>query len=346
MYCQQQLQKNNNIRELLFCNPKQSLFLWISGLLFLFTPVRLLQWSETATSRSSTFSITENHVLKGYVIQRQQSYDFLSCAHLCLTRSGCASVNYENVRNGICELNGHGSSICVTNALIPQPGYLFGLLLPSQIVPGGKYIFTTLGARGRTGPTSTAGYKGTSLESQVILDKGIQIWTVPVTGTYVIEASGASGANGTCAASLLWKLGGLGAKITGTFPLVRGTQLKVLVGQEGGTIAHLADRPGGGGGGSFVTLMDDSPLIIAGGGGGGGTARDNFKDGDPGQATRNGSQCGGTQGGGGQVCNAQTGKRDPSFFAGGGARVLGNGESGLPIGKAPLSFRKGGTGVC
>ena len=128
------------------------------------------------------------------------------------------------------------------------------------------------------------------------------------------------------------------AKITGTFQLAQGTQLKVLVGQEGGTIAEFSDRPGGGGGGSFVTLMDDSPLIIAGGGGGGGPARDNFTDGDPGQATRNGSQCGGTQGGGGQVCNAQTGKRDPSFPAGGGAGVLGNGNSGMALGVAPLSF--------
>ena len=166
-----------------------------------------------------------------------------------------------------------------------------------------------------------------------------------MTGTYVIEASGASGANGTDAASLLlWKLGGLGVKITGTFQLVQGTQLKVLVGQEGGTIAEFPDRPGGGGGGSFVTLMDDSPLIIAGGGGGGGAARDNFTDGDPSQATRNGSQCGGTQGGGGQVCDAQTGKRDPSFSAGGGAGVLGNGNSGMALGVAPLSFRNGGMG--
>ena len=179
-----------------------------------------------------------------------------------------------------------------------------------------------------TGPTSTAGYKGTSLEGQVILDKGIQIWTVPVTGTYVIEASGASGANGTDAASLLlWNLGGLGAKITGTFQLAQGTQLKVLVGQEGGTIAEFPDRPGGWGGESFVTLMDDSPLIIAGGGGGGGAARDNFTDGDP-----------------GQVCNAQTGKRDPSFPAGGGAGVLGNGNLGMALGVAPLSFGNGGMG--
>ncbi|XP_068747641.1 ALK tyrosine kinase receptor-like [Montipora capricornis] len=314
----------------------------IISLLIFVTPVRLLE-RKGDTSRSSIVRIIENPILTGCVIHRQRSYDFLSCAHLCLGRSDCVSVNYENVRNGICELHCLSSpaSGLDTNAFSAKRGYLLGHL----IIPERKYIFTTLGARGATGPTSTAGYKGTSLEDQVILDKGIQIWTVPVTGTYVIEACGASGANGTFAASLLlWKLGGLGAKITGTFQLVQGTQLKVLVGQEGGTNNFFFDRPGGGGGESFVTLMDDSPLIIAGGGGGGGAARDNFTDGDPGQATRNGSQCGGTQGGGGQVCNAQTGKRDPSLSAGGGAGVLGNGDSGLPIGEAPLSFGNGGTG--
>jgi len=38
-------------------------------------------------------------------------------------------------------------------------------------------------------------YLGTSLEGKVTLDNGIQIWTVPVTGTYVIEVAGASGAS-------------------------------------------------------------------------------------------------------------------------------------------------------
>ena len=75
----------------------------------------------------------------------------------------------------------------------------------------------------------------------------------------------------------------------GTFQLAQGTQLKILVGQEGdrGMNLNSPDRPGGGGGGSFVTLTNNTPLIIAGGGGGGGTSRDNFKDGDPGQATEN-----------------------------------------------------------
>ena len=167
-----------------------------------------------------------------------------------------------------------------------------------------------------------------------------------MTGSYVIEASGASGANGTEAmpiSSFPWKRGGLGAKITGTFQVNQGTQLKILVGQEGGTKADFSSRPGGGGGGSFVTLLDDTPLIIAGGGGGGG-ASDNFTDGDPGQATRNGTQCGGTHGDGGKVCNADTGKIDLKLATAGGAGIRGDGYSGVKIGEPALSFRNGGTG--
>ena len=97
-----------------------------------------------------------------------------------------------------------------------------------------------------------------------------------MTGNYVIEASGASGANGTnpFVSPFHWRRGGLGAKISGTFQVYQGTQLKILVGQESGTCA-FPPGPGGGGGGSFVTLLDDTPLIVAGEGGGGGT-RDNF----------------------------------------------------------------------
>ncbi|XP_044182562.1 leukocyte tyrosine kinase receptor-like [Acropora millepora] len=306
-----------------------------SGILFIVVTTVMLQLQRTETSRSSIVSITENHVLKGCGIHKQRSYDFLSCVHLCMTRSDCASVNYENVENGMCELNRPPSLTSVTNKALP--GYLFGQLVIN-------YIFTTLGARGAYGPTSTAGYQGTSLEDQVILNKGIQTWTVPVTGSYVIEAAGASGGNGSYrfVPPGPWKLGGLGAKITGTFQLNQGTQLKILVGQEATTATAHFNRPGGGGGGSFVTLLDNTPLIVAGGGGGGG-ARENFTNGDPGQATRNGSQCGGTQGGGGKVCNASSGQEDFSLFAGGGAGIRGNGRS-HKWELAPHSFITGGTG--
>ncbi|XP_015747135.1 PREDICTED: ALK tyrosine kinase receptor-like isoform X3 [Acropora digitifera] len=315
-----------------------------SSILFLAITTVRLQLQRTETSRSSTVSITENHVLIGCGIHKQRSYDFLSCVHLCLARSYCASVNYENVKNGMCELNRLCSSTTELqkNIFIAQWGYVFGQL----ILSGRKYIFTTLGARGPNGPIGTAGYQGTSLEEQVILNKGIQIWTVPVTGSYVIEASGASGANGTEVNSVSpfpWKRGGLGAKITGTFRVNQGTHLKILVGQEGGRKTDYPSRPGGGGGGSFVTLQDDTPLIIAGGGGGGG-ASDNFTDGDPGQATGNGTRCGGTKGDGGKVCNANTGKVDPKLVAGGGAGIRGDGYTSVAITEAALSFINGGTG--
>ena len=210
-----------------------------------------------------------------------------------------------------------------------------------------KYAFTTLGARGETGPSHISGYAGTSLEGKVTLNNGIQIWTVPATGTYVIEASGGSGGNGSDGRQsnpIPWTLGGLGAKISGSFKLSRGTQIKILVGQEGGTSISFSDRPGGGGGGTFVVLSDDTPLIIAGGGGGGGTTSNQLTNGDPGQATANGTQCGGTGGSGGQVCNADTGNSDSSLRSGAGAGLRGDGKGGLAVANGALSFTKGGTG--
>ena len=168
-----------------------------------------------------------------------------------------------------------------------------------------------------------------------------------MTGTYVIEASGGSGGNGTDGTQsnpIPWTLGGLGAKILGSFKLSRGSQIKILVGQEGGTSITFADRPGGGGGGTFVTLSDNTPLIIAGGGGGGGPTRNQFTEGDPGQATANGTQCGGTGGHGGQVCNADTGKNDSTLTSGAGAGLRGDGKGGVAIATGALSFTKGGTG--
>ena len=81
-----------------------------------------------------------------------------------------------------------------------------------------------------------------------------------MTGAYVIEVSGASGANGTKKGkdSVSWRLGGLGAKIKGTFKLQQGTQLKILVGQEGHRTGAFYQPPGGGGGGSFVALLNNT----------------------------------------------------------------------------------------
>ena len=169
-----------------------------------------------------------------------------------------------------------------------------------------------------------------------------------MTGIYVIEVLGASGANGTEIGNdpVFWRLGGLGAKISGTFKLYQGTQLKILVGQEGlRDEGFTPDAPGGGGGGSFVAMLNNTPLIIAGGGGGGSSGRKQFKDGDPGQAKENGTRCGGTGGSGGQVCDADTGNVDYDLAAGGGAGLNGDGRGGpLGLAHSPLSFINGGTG--
>ena len=166
-----------------------------------------------------------------------------------------------------------------------------------------------------------------------------------MTGIYVIEVSGAQGASSKNSSYDPWRLGGLGAKISGTFKLQQGTQLKILVGQEGHRTDKFGDMAGGGGGASFVALLNNTPLIIAGGGGGGGSAIGQFKDGDPGQAAENGTRCGGTGGSGGQVCNATTGNIDHGVLAGGGAGLKGdgNGVSSITV-QTPSSFINGGTG--
>ena len=54
--------------------------------------------------------------------------------------------------------------------------------------------FTALGATGRLGPTSVGNYyHGQDHEGQVTVNKGIQMWKIPATGMYTIEAAGAAG---------------------------------------------------------------------------------------------------------------------------------------------------------
>ena len=133
------------------------------------------------------------------------------------------------------------------------------------------YSFTNAGATGRQGPDQSqvdTAYSGTALDSSVtVTATGIQQWTVPATGTYRIEAYGASGANASTY--------GLGAVMKGSFTLTAGDVLWILAGQAGeGSYAAYAQI--GGGGGSYVstgaTLSGSSLLIVAGGGGAAGAS--------------------------------------------------------------------------
>ena len=86
-----------------------------------------------------------------------------------------------------------------------------------------SYTFTTCGATGPNGPAQGAcdtAYTSTDLDGDVTVTGGIQSWTVPVTGTYSITATGAQGAAGEASV-----VGGLGTEISGEFELTAGTTL-------------------------------------------------------------------------------------------------------------------------
>lgn len=206
--------------------------------------------------------------------------------------------------------------------------------------------FTTLGATGRLGPTSVGTYyQGQDHEGQVTVNKGIQMWKIPATGMYTIEAAGAAGGNDKFTSS---SKRGKGARVKGNFHLKRGDVLKILVGQEGGV--NSVSGGAGGGGGSFVVNDDNTALLIAGGGGGvdkmkGESPRCHGSGTSDGNAGYGGSQFQGGTGGKG----AEEG--DNNYSGGGGGGFETNGRSNQNFGGAKgtggeggKSFYKGGVG--
>ena len=110
--------------------------------------------------------------------------------------------------------------------------------------------FTNCSATGRTGPTqsqvNSTYTSGNPLYNAVTINtQGIQEWTVPQTGSYIIEVWGAEGGSSTGYPHT----GGKGARMKGTFTLSQGAVLKILVGQKGDDVRCTP----GGGGGTFVT---------------------------------------------------------------------------------------------
>ena len=94
--------------------------------------------------------------------------------------------------------------------------FLSNIIFNSNSRDGGSvYTFTTCGQSGRFGPSqnqANAAYSGSNIS--VTVNNGIQEWTVPATGNYVIEAYGARGGNG---AQLAVGDHGEGAYVKGTF---------------------------------------------------------------------------------------------------------------------------------
>lgn len=87
-------------------------------------------------SRSSMISVTKGHVLTGHVIHKQRTSDIMACAQLCLARLKCTSFNYENTRNGLCELNKKsldGDMVVGKNMLSSKKGHSFSQLINLRV---------------------------------------------------------------------------------------------------------------------------------------------------------------------------------------------------------------------
>ncbi len=130
--------------------------------------------------------------------------------------------------------------------------------------PSDPWSFTSAGAVSGTGPTqaqANAAYAGTSLENQVTINiQGVQEWTVPATGTYLVQLWGASGWSGNNA-------GGKGGYVQGNLSLSMNDTLFVYVGGQG-TVSGPANTPSGGGwNGGGDGQSNNSSNSVGGGGG-------------------------------------------------------------------------------
>jgi hypothetical protein len=202
--------------------------------------------------------------------------------------------------------------------------------------PGSTFVFSNAAATGRLGPTQSqidANYSSTNLANSVTINtQGIQEWTVPSTGNYRIEATGAKG-GGTH--------GGHGAKMIGTFTLSANSVLKILVGQMGTSLTSGRNDHSGGGGTFVIEAPYDSSaaILVIAGGGGGALVNGTTSQGSVSSSGSNGS--GGHQNGSGGT-NGNGGNKD-NQTTDGGAGFLTNGQSGNPN-PAPNSFINGGQG--
>jgi hypothetical protein len=215
------------------------------------------------------------------------------------------------------------------------------------------HTFTPAGATGRFGPTLTqcrSAYSSATWAQNnnffTMTTQGYQVWTVPQTASYRIEARGANGG------SSFGGPGGGGARMIGVFSLTRGQKLRIVVGQPGTNNTGLN---GGGGGASYVMQETGSTtadiFVIAGGGGAGGYQNNATNRGattaDPSQPGWNGSSNislnNGRTGGTGGLMFDTTGS------GAGGGGLLGDGQTSInsaqqAAGKGGQSFVNGGVG--
>jgi large repetitive protein len=160
---------------------------------------------------------------------------------------------------------GSPSQVCFVSGGVGTMGStsLTGVNVNCYSSQDGEILFSACDGSGAGGPSQdycSAAYGETQMNGQITLTGGIQTWTVPQSGDYVLTASGAQGGTSQFP-------GGLGAAESGIFTLAAGDSIQVIVGQMG-TGSASANQCGGGGGGSYI-VQNGTPVLIAAGGGGG-----------------------------------------------------------------------------
>jgi tripartite motif-containing protein 56 len=255
-------------------------------------PVPIADVSTTGTSLGTvTYSVTGGSLPPGAYLDTSSGIIYWYKQNLSAT-STTTNITVTATAAGSAETVTKTFSLVIAAA---SGGTLYAFTLAtftpgSQSGPSGPSLATAQAGLTITGDQT---WKTNTAYFDVV--NGIQIWTVPTSGTYRITAAGARGgqSNGYGPA------GGYGTSMRGDFALAGGQKIKILVGQAGESNYY----DGGGGGGSFVTQFDNTPLIIAGGGGGGsasgfnGTGGKNANIGTSGWST--GWANGGTNGSGG-----------------------------------------------
>ena len=224
----------------------------------------------------------------------------------------------------------------------------------------GARVFTVCGQTGARGPSQSqcnSAYANTTLDGEVTVKDGAQLWTVPSYGIYTIEGLGARGGNkapGT---------GGSGARIVGGFTFNAGDVLTIHVGQKGRDYPGNSSTEGSGGGGGSFVFLNGKAILIAGGGGGtsyqkhsgfGGSATKESVGG--GYGTSDNGQGGGSDNGGGGGTGAGGGglhgAGKGNNWAAGGSAAGGNGGAKTPnnrtlfggFGSGGESYHGGGGG--
>jgi len=214
-----------------------------------------------------------------------------------------------------------------------------------------SFTFTSAGRAGRTGPTlgellfsypnQLSFYDWLNDTAFFNVDsnaQGVQMFTIPQTGSYRITSRGGSGGFPSEGNSRV----GRAAVVQATFDFTKGDVMRIVVGQNGlpSSSSGSTSYNSGGGGGSylFYALTDTEPLLVAGGGGGGSYSGNsslrpdaaNDFTGNPGFYVTNEGQ---TRGGGALVSNQTLGfggynNNSVNHKAGSGAGWKGTGHGG------------------